>query len=262
MAWPQAGRLSAKAGKFYSTLTLTADGFPAAQHEAAMPLQRQRPAGETGRGDTNQHPDPHFTLAQTIGKLAALTQNSYQGVGTATAITVDPSKGLSRLQRQILGTAYTMHVYGAHVAGGQPDYVTPLGIFAIFKIAPDLAGSNARFTRTPQVSSAQAALSRAATHLVERKLLAWRDYPNRCAGTCGFVLTDAGRRVGAREPVPVPQIERCARYFGMVRLSRWHRDGSGSWIATPWEGGEGGGYSYELVLEDCAAIASAIGGAA
>lgn len=177
-----------------------------------------------------------------------------------TTITVDPTKGLSRLQRRLLGTAYTMHVYGAQVhAGNIPDYVTPLGVFAIYGIAPNLASESQRFSRTSQVASAQAALSRAATRLVERKLLAWRAWRD-CTRPGGYVLTDAGLRVGAREPVPVPQIERCARYFGMVGLCRWHRDESGTWVSTPWTSGKGGGYGFELVYEDCAAISRAIKG--
>lgn len=188
-----------------------------------------------------------------------------------TTITDDPSKGLSKLQRQILGTAYTMHVYGAQPrAGNIPDYVTPLGVFVIFHIVPNLSGRNARFTRTPQVASAQAALSRAVTRLMERKLLAWRHSVGPTVGGTGtrhiaangYVLTAAGAQIGALDPVLVPLIERCQRYFGMAELSNWRRDPeAGDWIAEPWQGSKGAHYEYELIHEDCTVIRTAFGAA-
>src|SRR5690349_6702888 len=92
-------------------------------------------------GATRFHPitDVHEQLGPRDGETVAGQKERLSPYTENTPITVDPSKGLSKLQRQILGTAYTMHEYGARVhAGNIPDYVMSLGVFVNFRIAPSI----------------------------------------------------------------------------------------------------------------------------
>jgi hypothetical protein len=143
-------------------------------------------------------------------------------------------KGLSELQRGILGIACTVNI---HTQGekakvkppgfdGPVDYRTALGLCLLYRIvpSPEVAGTGARygevmrraglfFEDTPRFRRAKAESSRAATHLVGRRFLAWHadEYPIRLGS--GYLLTDKGIEVGRVNLRPIPLIDETLAFF-------------------------------------------------
>lgn len=114
------------------------------------------------------------------------TVSEFQQSGSANRC----SRGLSRLQRQILGVAYAVNRHtqggvakvkcGATVPGyrvptcdyqGLLDFRSPLAVYAIYHFAPDNGNSDYNFRRTKATEAAIAAVSRAVTRLCNRELL-------------------------------------------------------------------------------------------
>jgi len=171
----------------------------------------------------------------------------------ATTIT-DPSKGLSRLQRSILGIAYTVRARVGEKAIA--EFLTPLGIYAVYRIVPDITWVyDQHYTRTAHVNAAQAAVSRATTRLERRGLLRYQ-FP-------GYFLTDAGLIIATAAPTTVPALEEALRYFtpDWGRRYGWFKEG-GQWRTVPWnevtESSPARGYRYQYMYEDLAAMREAM----
>ena len=146
-------------------------------------------------------------------------------------------KGLSELQRGILGTACSVNI---HTQGGEArvkppgfdgpaDYRTALGICLLYRIVPssEVARTDPRygevmrragmfFEDTPRFRRAKAESSRAATHLVGRRLLAWHGDKYRVRHGAGYLLTDKGIEVGRANLRPIPLIDETLAFFGIT----------------------------------------------
>jgi hypothetical protein len=146
-------------------------------------------------------------------------------------------KGLSKLQRGILGIACAVNV---HTQGGEArvkppgfdgpaDYRTALGICLLYRIvpSPEAARDNPRygavmrragmfFEDTPRFRRAKAELSRAATHLVGRRFLARHGDEYLIRLESGYLLTDKGIEVGRVNLRPVPLIDETLAFFGIT----------------------------------------------
>ena len=146
-------------------------------------------------------------------------------------------KGLSELQRGILGIACSVNI---HTQGGKArvkppgfdgpaDYRTALGICLLYRIVPssEVARTDPRygevmrragmfFEDTPRFRRAKAESSRAATHLVGRKLLAWHGDKYLVRHGAGYLLTDTGIEVGRVNLRPIPLIDETLAFFGIT----------------------------------------------
>jgi hypothetical protein len=142
-------------------------------------------------------------------------------------------RGLSDLQKGILGIAYTVNVHTQ--GGGEPrakdpetsrgilDYRTPLGVCLLYGIVPSakviridprwgevIQSCGGYFAHSAQVHRAKVASSRAATNLHRRGLLI---QPRRYSGGWGYVLTEPGIEVGRANLRDVPLIDETLAYF-------------------------------------------------
>ena len=146
-------------------------------------------------------------------------------------------KRLSELQRGILGIACAVNI---HTRGGEPivktpgfdgpvDYRTALGICLLYRIVPssEVARADPRYAEamrragmffedTPGFRRAKADSSRAATHLVGRKLLARHVDEYRIRRGSGFLLTDKGIEIGRVNLRPIPLIDETLAFFGIT----------------------------------------------
>jgi hypothetical protein len=140
-------------------------------------------------------------------------------------------RGLSDLQKGILGIAYTVNVH----TQGEPmvktrrdravrvsfweecDYLSGLGVYLLYGIAlsPGIKRSafvmhqGGYFAYSPAARRAQAASSRATTRLLARGLLAMcRQH---------YILTERGIEIGRINGRPIPMIEDVLRFFGFPR---------------------------------------------
>jgi hypothetical protein len=151
-------------------------------------------------------------------------------------------RGLSGLQKGILGLAYTVNVHtqggGAARAKDPPtyypwpipcDYRTPLGVCLLYRVDPSLSvtwtdpgpgrGEITRaisgyFAGSPAARAAKVATSRAAADLARRGLLARSDL---FLGGWGYILTEGGIEAGRADARPVPLIAETLAYFHMTR---------------------------------------------
>lgn len=148
------------------------------------------------------------------------------------------ARDLGDLQRGILGIACAVNI--RTLGGREPrvkppgfdgpvDYRTPLGICLLYAIAPspEFARSDPRyaevkrragmfFVDTPEVRRARAALSRAASHLVGRRLLARLDREGTVPLGSGYILAPKGLEVGERHLRPIPMIDETLAFFGIT----------------------------------------------
>jgi len=166
--------------------------------------------------------------------------------------TVNRLSGLSRLQRQILGVARTVSQY---LKRG-PHFSSPLGLYAIFEIKPDICLEHSRFSRSKQTASAQASISRAIRRLRERGLMV-RFEPVHLSGE-GWGWNLSGEVQGV-EPIAVRELDAALRFFEMQHvLYRWAKDDRGQWRGERWskqpEYRNGAGYSFSRMRDDFEAL--------
>jgi hypothetical protein len=146
-------------------------------------------------------------------------------------------KGLSELQRGILGIACSVNIHtqdgevGVKPPGfeGPADYRTALGICLLYRIVPssEVARTDPRygevmrragmfFEDTPRFRRARATSSRAASHLVGRGLLALRRDDDEVWVGSGYLLTDKGIEVGRANLRPIPMLDETLAFFGIT----------------------------------------------
>jgi hypothetical protein len=112
---------------------------------------------------------------------------------------------------------------------GPLDYRTPLGICLLHAIVPSIEfaridpryGEVRRragmfFDDTPHFRGAKAASSRAASHLVGRRFLAWHQKEYMVAFGSGYLLTDKGIEVGKANLRRIPMIDETLAFFGIT----------------------------------------------
>jgi hypothetical protein len=147
------------------------------------------------------------------------------------------AKLLSELQRGILGIAcaVNIHTQGGEARvkppgfGGPVDYRSALGICLLYRIVPSpaVASTDPRygevmrragmfFPDTPEFRRAKATSSRAASHLVGRRLLASRRDDDGVRDGSGYLLTDKGIKVGRANLRPIPLIDETLAFFGIT----------------------------------------------
>ena len=148
-------------------------------------------------------------------------------------------RGISQLQKDILGVAFTVnkHTQGyAAVKAGQPDtqykcptvdydgmkdLKTSLVVYTVFGILPskwDKHGyENIGFFRgTPEYKRAKASASRAITRLIDRGLLIFAPKDNHTTGAqWGYVLTAEGLAIAKDYEKPIPAIDTALKLFGI-----------------------------------------------
>jgi hypothetical protein len=142
-------------------------------------------------------------------------------------------RGLSPLQRDLLGLAYAVNRYtldgkptvkaGPPLDGytcptvdyrGSADLNTALGIYAVKRIAPSTEAPTGIFRGTPKCKSAKAAVSRAIARLMERGLLVCQ--PKRGELYCyGYVLTAAGFEIAKDIECDPPGLIDAVELFGI-----------------------------------------------
>jgi hypothetical protein len=156
-------------------------------------------------------------------------------------------RGLSPMQKQILGVAYTVN---AHTQGGTAkvkagakldgymclavvvgegatvDVKTSLLIWLIGGI--ETTGGNSwstYFQETPEKNSVKASITRAVSRLLKRELLAY--VPWRREFGHGYVLTDQGMAIAQQYAQPVPEIDTALGVFEISKRESgkavWHR---------------------------------------
>lgn len=142
-------------------------------------------------------------------------------------------RGLSPLQRGILGLAYAVNT---HTQGGNPavktggpvngyrgptvnytgpkDLKTSLAVYAVKRIEPSTAVNNGFFHGTPKCKSAKASIARAITRLTERNLLI---YAPEGSDLCmwGYLLTAEGFKIAKDIECAPPGLAEAIELFGI-----------------------------------------------
>jgi hypothetical protein len=141
-------------------------------------------------------------------------------------------RGLSPLQRDILGLAYAVNKHTRitpSVKSGRPvdnyriptvdypgpkDLKTSLAIYAIKRIPPSLNTLHGFFKGTPKCKSAKASVSRAIKRLMERNLLIHAPQHTNI-NRWGYVLTDDGFEIAKDIKFNGPGLADAIELFGM-----------------------------------------------
>ena len=162
-------------------------------------------------------------------------------------------RGLSQLQKDILGTAFNVNAYtqngtpavktGNPVDGyrvptldyqGAKDCKTGLMIYATGGVCPSLHMQSGEkntgvFEGTPQFKKTKASVTRAVTRLMDRGLLVYAPQPS---WYLGYLLTREGFDIGQDNQRDINSIDAALELFGITRWQGKHvadRDRGRNW---------------------------------